>query len=152
MKELEVGNRVRGSGSSDTRGGYTGTVYSIQGSKATIKRDDKQHGGGEFIPDYGSGWSVTKKSDGTWGADTLSGTLTIISEEGCMGLKECFILSLAKEPQKSFWKAGITNGDDLLTDEGAKVFLSWLLHNKFSEDFKKDVVDDLLKDQNDKKA
>jgi hypothetical protein len=69
-----------------------------------------------------------------------------------MGLKECFILSLAKEPQKSFWKAGITNGDDLLTDEGAKVFLSWLLHNKFSEDFKKDVVDDLLKDQNDKKA
>lgn len=60
-------------------------------------------------------------------------------------LKEKFVLALTKEPQKSFRKAGITDGDNLLTTEGQQVFLTWLLNNKFSDEFKKDVVDDILK-------
>jgi hypothetical protein len=60
-------------------------------------------------------------------------------------LKEKFILGLTKEPQKSFRKSGITNGDDMLTEEGTEIFLTWLLHEKFAEDFKKEVVDDILK-------
>lgn len=63
-----------------------------------------------------------------------------------MNIKEKFALALTKEPMKSFRKAGITNGDDLLTDDGMKVFLSWLLNKKFSEEFKTDVVDDMLED------
>lgn len=61
-------------------------------------------------------------------------------------IKEKFILALTKEPQKSFRKAGITNGDDILTDDGAKIFLTWLL-NKNAEIFKSEVVDDLLKEE-----
>ena len=63
-----------------------------------------------------------------------------------MNLKEKFILALTKEPQKSFRIAGVTNGDDILTEDGQKVFLSWLLHSKFAEEFKKDVVDTMLKE------
>ena len=61
-----------------------------------------------------------------------------------MNIKEKFILSLTSEPKKTFRKAGITDGDDLLTDEGQKVFLTWLLHSKFAEEFKKEVADELV--------
>lgn len=67
-----------------------------------------------------------------------------------MTLKEKFVLSLTKEPKKSFRKAGITNGDDLITDEGSRIFLSYLLHEKFANDFKKEIVDDMLKKEEEK--
>lgn len=61
-------------------------------------------------------------------------------------ITEKFLLAITKEPQRSFRKAGITNGDDLLTDEGTAVFLAWLL-SKNQDDFKKEVVDGLLEDE-----
>jgi len=61
-----------------------------------------------------------------------------------VNLKEKFILGLTKEPQKSFRKAEVTDGDDILTEEGAKVFLTWLLHTVHADAFKKDVVDGIL--------
>lgn len=66
-------------------------------------------------------------------------------------LTEKFTLALTKEPQKTFRKVGITNGDDILTDDGQKVFLAWLLNAKFADDFKKDVADGMLKDLEEKK-
>jgi hypothetical protein len=54
---------------------------------------------------------------------------------------------LTKEPQKSFRKAGITNGDDLLTGDGQQIFLSWLLHEKYADDFKKEIVDGILEEK-----
>ena len=65
-------------------------------------------------------------------------------EKNIMNIKEKFILSLTSEPKKTFRRAGITDGDDLLTDEGQKVFLTWLLHSKFAEEFKKEVADELV--------
>jgi len=62
-----------------------------------------------------------------------------------MDIKEKFQLAFKSEPEKSFRKAGVTNGDDYLTDDGQKIFLSWLL-KKNGADFKTEVVDDLLKD------
>lgn len=63
-----------------------------------------------------------------------------------MKITEKFTLALTPEPQRSFRKAGITNGDNILTDEGAKIFLTWLL--KENEDaFKKEVVDGLLEEE-----
>jgi len=64
-----------------------------------------------------------------------------------MNIKEKFVLAITPEPKKSFRKAKITDGDDVLTDEGTKVFLTWMLHNKFAEEFKKDVVDGILKEK-----
>ena len=63
-----------------------------------------------------------------------------------MNIKEKFVLAITPEPQKSFRKAGITNGDDLLTEDGMNIFLSWLL-KKNQDDFKEKVVDGLLKDE-----
>jgi len=68
-----------------------------------------------------------------------------------MNIKEKFVLAITKEPQKSFRKVEVTNGDDILTEDGQKVFLSWLLHTKYADDFKKEVVDDMLKDLEEKK-
>lgn len=64
-------------------------------------------------------------------------------------LKEKFALLLTKEPFKSFRKAGITNGDDLLTEQGSHILLAWLLQ-KYGDEFKKDVVDELLKKEEEK--
>lgn len=75
-----------------------------------------------------------------------------------MSIREKFLLAFKGEPEKSFRKAGITNGDDLLTDEGQKIFLSWLLKAKLDasktigEQFKSEVVDSILADDEKKKA
>jgi hypothetical protein len=61
-------------------------------------------------------------------------------------IKEKFLLALTKEPQKSFRKAGITNGDDMLTTEGMGIFLTWLLNEKYADEFKTGVVDGLLEE------
>ena len=61
-------------------------------------------------------------------------------------LTESFALALTPEPQKSFRKAGITNGDNILTDEGVKIFLTWVL-GKNADAFKKEIVDNLLAEQ-----
>lgn len=63
-----------------------------------------------------------------------------------MDIKGNFILSLVKEPNKSFRKAGITDNNDLLTDDGQKIFMSWLLHKKYADEFKTSVVDEMTKD------
>lgn len=65
-----------------------------------------------------------------------------------MNLKEKFITAFLSEPEKTFRKEGITNGDGFLTSDGTQLFLSYLLQ-KFGADFKKDVVD-LLVEKKDK--
>lgn len=65
-----------------------------------------------------------------------------------MDLKEKFALTLTSEPYKSFRKARITNGDDLLTDDGMRIFLSWLL-KKNADAFKLEVVDEIVKEDKD---
>lgn len=65
-----------------------------------------------------------------------------------MKLTEQFALALTPEPYKSFRKAGITDGDNILTDEGMRVFLSYLLKQN-ADNFKKDVVDPMLADKKD---
>ena len=76
--------------------------------------------------------------------------LKVITNNTNMNLKDKFTLAFKGEPEKSFRKTGITNGDDFLTEDGQQVFLGWLL-KKHGEEFKKEVVDDLLKEQEEKK-
>ena len=63
-----------------------------------------------------------------------------------MNMQEKFVLAFKSEPEKTFRKTGITNGDDILTDDGMKIFLSWLL-KKNQVEFKKEVADNLLEEQ-----
>lgn len=90
---------------------------------------------------------ATKKCGGTISCSDTWEKIEDSALSKIMNLKEKFVLSLTPEPKKSFRKAGITDGDDVITEDGAKVFLTYLLHNKFSAEFKKEVVDDILKDK-----
>ena len=58
-------------------------------------------------------------------------------------MKEKFLQLFMSEPEKSFRKAGITNGDGFLTSEGTTVFLTWLL-KKNSTAFLDEVVKPML--------
>ncbi len=93
-------------------------------------------------------WNVDGLDEG-WGNYVLEENIQLINNK-TMNIKESFILALTKEPQKSFRKAGITNGDDMLTDDGVKIFLTWLL-NKQADLFKSEVVDGLLADMKEEK-
>ena len=71
--------------------------------------------------------------------------LELISKKNVMeNVIEKFEMIFEMEMMKSFRKAEITNGNDILTDDGTKIFLSWLLQ-KHGNEFKKEVVDELLK-------
>ena len=63
-----------------------------------------------------------------------------------MDIKEKFILARKKEPQKSFFKAGITDEQDMLTKEGKEIYLTWRLA-KDEKEFNEEVVQDLLKEE-----
>ncbi len=77
-------------------------------------------------------------------AELLSSNLS--SNKNTMNIKESFVLAFKREPEKTFRKLEITNGDDVLTEDGKIIFLSWLL-KKFQDDFKKEVADQLLAEQ-----
>lgn len=66
-----------------------------------------------------------------------------------MDLKNKFVSIFLTEPEKSFRKSGVTNGDGILTPEGQEVFLTWLL-KKHGTEFKTEVVDEILKEGDDK--
>ena len=70
-------------------------------------------------------------------------------ENKSMNILEKFTIALKSEPEKTFRKTGITNGDDLLTEDGQKIFLSWLL-KKNGDVFNAEVANGLLKDVEDK--
>lgn len=75
--------------------------------------------------------------------------LELLSGNVELNMKEKFIQMFLKEPEKSFRKAGITNGDGLITSEGQTLFLTYLL-GKNGDAFKTDVVDGLLAEEKDK--
>ena len=64
-----------------------------------------------------------------------------------MMLTEKFLASLKREPEKSFRKTGITDGDDIPTDEGMKLICTILLQEneavrKAITKIAKDILDD----------
>jgi hypothetical protein len=67
-------------------------------------------------------------------------------KEKIMNIKEKFLLFLTQEPYKSLRKAKIVDDQNMLTDDGATIFLGWLLM-KYADEFKKEVVDKLLQEQ-----
>lgn len=70
------------------------------------------------------------------------------NNKSMLNIKEQFALAITPEPMKSFRKAGITNGDNLLTPDGQLIFLSYLL-TKNQDDFKTTIVGPMLAEQKD---
>lgn len=92
------------------------------------------------------GWGDCPLESYFWSNSTGRKLIKIISNKSNMNLKEKFITAFLSEPEKSFRKAGITNGDGILTDEGQEVFLTYLL-KKEGATFKTEVVDVLLAEE-----
>lgn len=59
---------------------------------------------------------------------------------------EQFKVALLPEPEKTFRKLGITNGDNMLTEDGKTLFLNYLVNN-MKEAFNKDVVSKLTAEE-----
>lgn len=128
---LKVGDRIKGVYDNTQ---FTGTVFEITGyNNGTIERDDKISGSGCKVS-YGNGWLFDNLQEYK---------LELISNNKNINMKEKFVQMFLKEPENSFRKAGITNGDGLITSDGSTLFLTWLL-SKNGDAFKTDVVDGLL--------
>lgn len=125
MSEFKVGDRVQVI--NFCSGAYAGHIYTLGmdgGSLITL------------LPSYESG-----------GCKCTNNWILLANQNNkvSLNIKDSFTLAFKAEPEKSFRKTGITNGDDFLTEDGQKIFLSWLL-KKYGADFKTEVVDGLLSD------
>lgn len=101
---------------------------------------------------YGIGRYLTVRSTSASNVNVFEGTnycnindIILISNKN-MNIKEKFVHLFLSEPEKSFRKVGITSGDGALTADGQNIFLTWLLQKNGSM-FKKEVVDELLKEE-----
>lgn len=85
-----------------------------------------------------------------WSRYNADKYLRLINKQTIMSsLKDKFSLIFKNEPEKSFRKAGITDSSDSLTSEGRDLFLAYLL-KKHGDDFKKEVVDPILAEEENK--
>ena len=82
--ELKIGQKVRGIRVDSKGADYTGVVYSIKGTDATIKRDDGEVGTGESISEFPyngeCGFVIHRKPDSTWGSNCDNGLLETIGK------------------------------------------------------------------------
>lgn len=118
-------------------------VCDIQCDRYVIERSD------------GYGWSRDRDVPEVW-VSRLSDTYYFAGEEMLRTadnnqsimttITEKFISAITPEPFKTFRKAGITNGDNILTDEGGRIFLAWLLQ-KNAGAFKTEVADGLTEEK-----
>lgn len=73
--------------------------------------------------------------------------LKLIKSNNIMStLIEKIRLAAKKEPQKSFIKAGVMTMDEKFTSEGKEAFDSFLV-SKFGDEFKKEVIDPILAEE-----
>lgn len=75
MKEIKVGMKIQGYDSLEDEF-YHGIICFIDGCSATVKRDDRKTGDGEYIEGYGHGWSIMKKPNGHWGGNMDHGEIS----------------------------------------------------------------------------
>ncbi len=122
-RTLKVGDRVQGEADNKK---YTGTVYSVHGDSATIRRDDRKRGGGDTIEDYGGGWSVTRKGSGSWGGSDTRGNLTVINstpKEVVKKMVDVLRNALLDKDTRLLIKAGLYGPELNLTATGKEVAL-----------------------------
>lgn len=138
MSKFKVGDRVKI---------LTGCSLCVAGEIAVIHDTDRNGNNKEAGPwAWGADPSSCCHCENNW---ELIKNITPVGKNIMSNLTEKFVLALTPEPQKSYRKAGITNGDDVLTDEGVKVFLTWLLAKH--PDFKTEVVEPILKEMAEEK-
>lgn len=132
---MKIGDKVKCVCETSTNYGQIAIVTDICGDTIYVKYSDGDEGKGKS-----KYYKLTTENP----INKVSGKI--------MSLKESFLTGMLSEPMKSYRKAGITNGDNLLTEDGVKVFLSYLLSKEPLEGgFKTEVVDGIIADMKDSK-
>lgn len=103
------------------------------------------HGSSIYVKKGGGSGSICSHGN-AWELKIGQHCELITNKSNMSNLKEKFVQIFLSEPEKSFRKAGITNSDGILTEEGQEVFLTWVL-KKYGPEFKTDVVDPLLAEE-----
>jgi hypothetical protein len=140
MNKFNVGDRVR-----VVKNSYFGNIGVVG------HREQENIGTIHHISriDKNSNWPIKTLEKGQFVEQDLE-LITANNNNTFMAtLKEKFISAFLTEPEKSYRKSGITNGDGVITDEGQQVFLTWLL--KANPSFKTEVVDAILAEDKDSK-
>ncbi len=149
-KELHVGDVVRFVPETDA-------PHDMIGREFTIKCVDSRGCG--YVLDNEGGTKGTPCNCGkhNWTTAQKGRNVEIIKSsssktvmETITSLTSSFVNLFTTEPMKSFKKAGIVDGDNLLTKEGEKVFINWLF-SKNQEAFNTEVVQPILAEKEAKK-
>lgn len=139
MSKFKVGDKVRMISEHNYNGSYNfGGVIGIAKVGSIYKISE--------VYDKGPAYRVVGSdlSKGPW--HYMEDHFELVdSNKNNMNIKEKFVTAFLSEPEKTFRKAGVTNGDGFLTEDGQKIFFAWLL-KKNGGDFKKEVVDELVKE------
>lgn len=114
-----------------------GIVGEIHSDKFFLWQDERYGTRGQKNPE-----SRGKKY--SWCIHKDDAEITLLNSKSItMSLIKKFSDLFVQEPKKSFRNAGVTDSSDILTEDGQKVFLSWLL-SKNQDAFKTEVVDKII--------
>ena len=142
LTKLKEGDEVEVT-QSDLEGKLKGVVGEIKPEKFYVWQNEKCGHEGLKSPE-----SRGKKY--SWNVYRDDAEITLINSKSIiMSLVKKFSDLFVQEPKKSFRNAGVTDSSDMLTEDGQKVFLSWLL-SKNQDAFKAEVVDKII-EMSDKK-
>ena len=128
MNKFSIGDRVKyvgnnsGEQMSASNLGYVGVITSPDDNNLVVLRDS----GKTYYPYEHNLELITNK--------------TIMTN-----VKEKFIGLFTKDPEKSYIKAGLMDNDKIATEDGIRIFVSYLMTK--SDDFKSEVVDKMLKEE-----
>jgi len=129
MAQYNIGDRVECLANCNK--GKKGTIVKICADRVYVKYDDCSEGNSVKPSKYYKLISCDKTNN------VVGKTMS--------SLKEAFVMAFLGEPEKSFRKAGITNGDGLLNCEGRELFENWLFQQN-KDKFNSDVVQPILAD------
>jgi hypothetical protein len=136
IQNFKIGDRVvraRGGSNGNMHEGDEGTVVGFDGPSVMVQADK-------------DGQSLSHSHD----PENLD-LIEVKKSTTMINLKESFVIAFLPEPEKSLRKAGITNGDGILTDEGVKIFLTYMLR-KNATDFVQEIVAPMLAEQKEQKS
>lgn len=134
--------KIKPSDCSDSFEGYIGEIDSLA---FYVWQDEKDGAKGYFYPStrgFKYSWYVRKADDGT--VEVLSSKKNIMTN-----VLEKFKVSLLPEPEKTFRKLGLIDGDNMLTNDGTTLMMNFLL-NKHKKEFNDEVVSKLVDEKEEK--
>jgi hypothetical protein len=143
MSKFKIGDRVRAISS-------VSDLEYLKGKEGTVCQINPDFKGCNISVNFGFSFMGGHNCDetcpngfGRYGSDNEFELIDNKRNKIYMNIKEKFAMMMKGEPDKSFFKAGITNSDFSLTSEGTQIFLQYLL-KKNGDAFKTEVVDGLL--------